>query len=74
MTGAAPSELLKANSIVEYNAVAYRMQPVLHRGYGPGMCAGCAFDNGSPDCLTSPPCVSDLGANLIFTPVLPALA
>ena len=74
MTGATPSVLPKANSIVEYNAVAYRMQPVLFKGYGPGMCVGCAFDNGTPECIAGPPCVSDLGANLIFTPVRPALA
>lgn len=67
-------ELPKANSIVEVKGVAYRMQPVLFNGYGRGMCNGCAFNNGSTGCWGAPPCVSDLGANLIFTPVLPALA
>lgn len=74
MTGGSMSEFPVANSIVEYMGRSYRMQPTMLRGYGPGMCAGCAFVNGSEDCVSSPPCVSDLGANLIFTPVSPALA
>lgn len=73
MTGAT-SELPVANSIVEYKARPYRMQPVMYGGYGLRACKGCAFDNGSRDCMSAPPCVSDLGANLIFTPVQPALA
>lgn len=74
MSGGCTYELPVANSIVEFKARAYRMQPVMYKGYGLRSCKGCAFDNGSPDCMSAPPCVSDLGANLIFTPVLPALA